>query len=37
VLVGAAAGILAARRIPEKAFGIAMLVLTALAAVRMFF
>jgi uncharacterized protein len=37
VLVGAAAGILAARRIPERAFGIAMLVLTALAAVRMFF
>ena len=37
VLVGAAAGILTARRIPEKAFGIAMLALTAVAAVRMFF
>lgn len=37
VLAGAAAGILAARRIPQKAFHLAMLVLTAAAAVSMFF
>jgi hypothetical protein len=37
VLAGAAAGILAARRIPQKAFHVTMLALTAAAAVRMFF
>ncbi len=37
VVAGAAAGILAARRIPQKLFDLSMLILTAAAAVRMFF